>query len=383
MVWIATAVIGSAVIGGISSYNASKQAGKSADKIAATGDAANQLGRDQFDWFKGEYARTAPARDKQEATANRTAESQIAGMDFATSEAKALSDRNKTVFQPLEDKIVSGAQTYDTPERRAQAASEASADVTASFDRAQQGATRALMRTGASPTGAVNAALVQDAALAKAKATAGATTMATRNVEQQGYARMQDAAAIGKGIIGNQGTQQQIATNTGTAAVSAGAAGLAASTSGAGLMQTGFAGAANGLTSAGNLYGQAQKVQQYADTQQQSALTQFGQAAGYFAASDENIKIETGKPADTAKALSQVVATPVEDGWQYDPAKGGPDDGGQPHTGPMAQQVRAKMGSKVAPDGKVIDLVSMNGKLMASMQELAKKVSRLEKRVAA
>ena len=36
-----------------------KRAANSANQIAATGDEANQLARDQFDWFKAEYDKTA------------------------------------------------------------------------------------------------------------------------------------------------------------------------------------------------------------------------------------------------------------------------------------------------------------------------------------
>lgn len=100
--------------------------------------------------------------------------------------------------------------------------------------------------------------------------------------------------------------------------------------------------------------------------------------------SDENIKTNTGKPADTKKALAEVDATQVDDGWSYDESKGAPPgSGGVERTGPMAQEVRKTMGDKVAPGGKQIDLVSMNGKLMASMQELSKRVKKIEKRVAA
>lgn len=339
----------------------------------------SKLGADQFAWFTKEYERTAPERAAVTARDNAVADAQIGGMNFATAEAKALAERNKTVFQPLEDKIVAGSQAYDTPERRAQAAAEASADVTASFDRAQQGATRALMRTGASPTGAVNAALVQDAALAKAKATAGATTMATRNVEQQGYARMQDAAALGKGIVGSQGTQQQIATQSGGAAVGAGAGALAATQTGANLMQTGFQGAIQAQGQAGQLYGQAAGVQSQARGQDMNLL---GSAFGSFMKSDEKIKSGTGDVTDGQAELAQVNATPVEKDWTYDPAKGGPDDGGQPHTGPMAQQVRAKMGDAAAPGGEVIDMRVMGGKIMAATQALSRDVATLKKQVA-
>jgi hypothetical protein len=44
----------------------------------------------------------------------------------------------------------------------------------------------------------------------------------------------------------------------------------------------------------------------------------------------------------------------------------------------MAQNVRKVMGDKAAPRGEILDFVEINGKLMASMQELGKRVEKLE-----
>lgn len=347
--------------------------------INASAVESSKLGKEEFDWFTKEYDRTAPDRAAAVARDTAVSNAQVEGMNFATSEAKALSDRNKTVFQPLEDKLVSGAQSFDTPDRRAQASDEASADVEAAFGRAQAGNTRAIMRMGGTVGGAGSQALMQEAALAKAKAVSGATSAATRNVEQQGYARMMDAAGLGKGIISNQGTQQQIATSAGGAAVASGGAALGAAQSGAGLMQTGFAGAMQGQAQAGQLYGQAAQIDA---TSRGQDLALLGSAFGSFMKSDENVKSGTGNVTDGREELAQVNATPVEKDWTYDPAKGGPDDGGQPHTGPMAQQVRAKMGSKAAPGGEVIDMREVGGKLMAATQALSKDVAMLKTQVA-
>jgi len=65
--------------------------------------------------------------------------------------------------------------------------------------------------------------------------------------------------------------------------------------------------------------------------------------------------------------------------WNYQAGKG--DD--QEHSGPMAQEVRKNLGEEVAPKGKMIDLQSMNGALMASIQHLGEKVEGLFKRDAA
>jgi hypothetical protein len=98
-----------------------------------------------------------------------------------------------------------------------------------------------------------------------------------------------------------------------------------------------------------------------------------------FGLSDKNKKKSTGQPADTAKALEEVMSVPVEEGWEYDESKGAPaGSGGKKHTGPMAQNVRKVMGDKAAPRGEILDFVEINGKLMASMQELGKRVQKLE-----
>jgi hypothetical protein len=51
------------------------------------------------------------------------------------------------------------------------------------------------------------------------------------------------------------------------------------------------------------------------------------------------------------------------------------------NTGPMAQDVNAAMGEEAAPGGTEINLISMNGKAMAAIQSLDKKITGLAKLV--
>lgn len=60
--------------------------------------------------------------------------------------------------------------------------------------------------------------------------------------------------------------------------------------------------------------------------------------------------------------------------WMYKLGKGDR----KPHSGPMAQDVRRNIGEEAAPDGKVIDLQSMNGALMASIQYLGDEFDKLK-----
>lgn len=336
-------------------------------------------GKDALDWFKGVYADQAPQRNAAAALDQQVGQQQLASMQFATDQAQKAATRNETVVQPMEDKIFADAQGYDTPERRAAAGAEAQASVEGNFGRAQEGVTREIMRRGGTMGDASSSALMQDAALEKAKAITGATAGATRNVEAQGHARMMDAAGLGHGVVGNQATQQQVATNAGTAATGAAGAGLAATMSGNSTMGQGFTTALQGYGQMGNLFGQAAGVQSQTRGQDLNFYSKAMESATkVYGMSSKKLKKNTGKTADGGAALDQIDALDVKDGWQYDPAKGGPDDGGVPHTGPMAEDVQATMGNKMAPGGKMIDLVGMSGKLIASMQELSKRVKKLE-----
>ena len=338
-----------------------------------------QLSQDAFNWFKTEYERTAPQRDRAAARDDEIAGANLEGMNFATQQAKDLALRNKTVFQPVEDRIVSDSMGFDTPARRAQAVAEATADVEGAAGRAQQANNRAMMRAGVTLDSPAAAALMQDASLAKAKMVAGSTGAATRNVEQQGWARINDAAALGKGTVGNQATQQQIATNAGTAGVNAGTAAVNATQAGTGIMQTGFNTAQHGLSTAGQLFGQAGQLTSATRGQDLGFLNN---AFSAYMKSSKKVKKNTAKMADGQEAVDAVMATPVKDGWEYDPAKGGPDDGGQKHTGPMAEDVRATMGEATAPGGEFIDMRKMGGTMLAAIQSVVKDVAELRDQMA-
>jgi hypothetical protein len=338
-----------------------------------------------LNWYRQTYADQAPARQQAADQATQVSNAQLKGMDTATQQAQDYADYNKSTFRPLEQGLVSDAEAYDTPQRRMQAAAEAAAGVDSAYSGVQQATERSLGRSGIAPGSTKSMSLMQDASLAQAAAHAGAATTAERNVEQQGVARRMDAASLGRGLPSSQATQQQIATTTGNSSASNAGNALAATTSGNGLMTTGFNTAISGNQSAGNLYNMAGQLDNNASGGLMSGIAGLGSAAGSLGwkpFSDKNLKKNTGRMASTAKALDEVEKTPVEDGWQYDPTKGGPDDGGAKHVGPMAQTVRKTMGEDAAPGGKRIDLVNMNGRMMAAVQELSKKVKQLERKAA-
>lgn len=344
------------------------------------------LSREALDWFKEEYANTADDRADATRRQNEISDEQLESMRTQNRIANDYDQYNRTTFRPLEQRIVQEAQNYDTPERRDQAAAEARAGVQMAADRSQDALTRSLRRSGVNPSSMQSVTMRQMAGLETAKATAGAETTARRNVETMGAARMADAANMGRGLP----SAQTAALQTGTAAgmASSGAAGqaLGSSQSGAGLMATGFGQAGQFSNNAGGIYGQIGRNAAMADSSQAqttgAALGALGTVAGALIMSDEDKKEGTGKKADTARMLAEVEGTQVDEGWTYNPAAGAPDDGGVPHDGPMAQEVKRTMGEEVAPGGTVIDMASMNGKLMGAVQEISKVQKRTDKRLA-
>ena len=276
-----------------------------------------ELGKEQLQWFKDEYAATAADRTAAQKRANEISDFQMGQMRDADARADELYAFDKQYTRPIQERMATEALNYDTPERR--------------------------------------------------------------QVEATGYARMADASNIGTGIAQRATQQTGIAAGAGQGAIGASTAALGARTSGLGGMQSAYQSAGNMMAQSGNLYGQNAQIANQASASHANTLAGLGSAAMMaFAISDKNKKKGTGKKADGGKALEQIERVPVHEGWEYDPAKGGPDDGGQPHTGPMAQDVAAVMGQQAAPGGKAIDLVTMSGMTMAAVQELSKRVKRLE-----
>jgi len=348
------------------------------------------LGNRAFDWYAQEYARTAPQRDQAVADASAVTKAQLESMGLQNEIARDYNEYNKNTFRPLEASMIEAAKGYDTPERRAQAAAEAVAGVNSQVAAQREATAMDLARSGVSPESAKSRSMMASGDINAARMSAGAAAGARRNVEATGHARMADAANLGRNLPSAQATAMQTGINAGNSAVNSSGVGVAAGQSGAGLMGAGFNTAMGGLGQMGGMFTNAAGIQsqtrgQNLDFQASMYSSTMNGMSSMFgsAMSDEKVKKGTGKKADTASMLEAVMNTPVDEGWSYDPKKGGPDDGGMPHDGPMAQDVNKHMGEKAAPGGKMIDLVTMNGVSMGAIQELGKRVKKLEQRKAA
>jgi hypothetical protein len=338
-----------------------------------------KLSKEAFDWFKQEYVRTTPQREAAEAVADQSAKANLDAQVKQNQIADEYNTYNKETYRPLEKRLVADAQSYDTPARQQQEADKAVADVNAQASSQREAAARDLASYGIAPDSGKSMSLLQSGDINTSRLAAAAATGARDRVQATGYARMADAANLGRNLPSSQATAVQTGIQAGNSAVGNQSAGLAATNSGAALMGQGFNTAIQGNQSAGNLYGQ----QLQADVTSRGQTLQFlGDLAG-GAKSKSSPKIKKNrKVIDPEASMEALRGVPMES-WEYDPKKGGPDDGGKPHQGPMADKVQKKMGDDVAPDGKLLDIASMLSVVANSVKNIDKRMSILENRKAA
>lgn len=363
--------------------------------VNAAAQANAEVAREALAWYKERDAREAPLRERAADTAMEVAGAQLEALRTNTDLANDYANYQRTTFRPLEQGIVADAQNYDTPEKRQAAADAAIADVNKGFASTNEAAMRRLAAEGIDPGSSRAIAAMGDRGVEQALGQAGAAYKARQGVELQGYARRMDAANLGRNLASNQATSAQVAIQAGNSAVNNANSPVQQSQNATSTYGQGFNTAIAGNNSSGSLYGQAASL----SGQDSGLWGALGGVAGQFAGSnagssliasafsDENLKTDI-EPVDEDEALEEVNSTPVST-WKYDPAaiakRGISPEEAPPgeHTGPMAQQVNEVMGEEAAPGGKKIDLVTMNGKTMAAVQALSKKVNQLAQMIGA
>ena len=198
---VAAAVMGgSAVLGAITSSDASDQAAQSAANATA---ASSQAAANQ----------NAIAQQQQS----------IANDQWA---------RYKTTYAPMEDTMAADAQNYATPEKYAAAAGEANATTTDQFNLAKQ---RLARTPGLDQSSAAYATNLANMDTSQAAAGAMAQNKARTGLRDAAWARQVDALSLGKGLSANATT------------------GLAQASSGYASTASQAAAAANAATAQGNV----------------------------------------------------------------------------------------------------------------------------------
>lgn len=334
------------------------------------------LSKEALDWYRQVYNDEAPMRQQAIDRANAVSDAQLDAMNTQTALAKDYADYNRQTFRPLEQRIVSDAQNYDSQERQDQAAGKAVADVQLAAAGARAAGSRELERMGLNPADGAYGAMQRSADIGTALGSVDAANKARLNVQNIGRAMRADAANMGRGLPSAQAAAVGTAITAGNSSVGNSQVPLAVAGQGAQMVGQGFNTAIAGQQASGNLYGQIANIQQKADDSSSiwGALGQVGGAA-LMKYSDKTAKEDIEALPEEA-ALSLARRIPAKS-WKYKKGTAG-DDGGQPHIGPMAQDVHAALGDAAAPGGRMVNQDSVADVALAAVQALDKKVARLE-----
>lgn len=227
--------------------------------------------QEQLNWAKQVYAQEAPQREAAAALAGQVSQAQLDQMRQQTAiAAQAQQDYNE-IYRPIEQRLATEAENYDTPEKRAAASAEAVASVEKNLAQ-QRGATmREMERAGVDPSSGKAANMQASLDLNAAKLKAGAGNAASKAVETIGYARRMDAASLGRGIASSQGTNAGLASTLGSSAVGTANQGIAAAQSGNAGMQAAYGNAVQGYGAAANSFGNMASAQQQAAASRNSS----------------------------------------------------------------------------------------------------------------
>lgn len=225
--------------GMIAAAEASKEVGQMQKDVAME---YLNFSKEQYAAFKDDLKEIAAAQKKIMSDTAKRAE------EYATYE--------RETFRPLEKRLVSEAEDYNTAAKQEEMASQGMADVASAYQVQRQQALDTMAKYGINPNSARFAAINAQLGQGEAAARAGVATKSRIASEEMGRARLYDAAALGRGLASNATAAASTAASAGT---SAGGSYMApAEYMGKSYGQTGqmLGGASSSFGTAGNIYGQ-------------------------------------------------------------------------------------------------------------------------------
>lgn len=197
--------------GGGSAPDADPQVGAAALKQAETG-------QQWLDFAKTQFAESTVRQDKVDALTKEVTTQQLDDMRKASSRSDDQWSRYNNLFKPIEDRMVSDAANYDTPEAQAKAAAEAKADVMSNASQAQQQNQRQMASMGIDPRSGRFAGVDRGNDLSTALAAAGAQNGAREQVKATGMALREGVANFGKGATSTAAQQVGLGLQAGNSA---------------------------------------------------------------------------------------------------------------------------------------------------------------------
>lgn len=250
---VATAIVGSAVVGAVASNSASKKAASASNNATAAAsaaadrqaDLAERQYNDYLTYFQpkllSEMDRSGRIADAAEA---RTAQ-QFA---FDRDQSQRYADRYWGVQTPLEDRIIDRASEYDTDAFRESMVNRGLADYRIQSDLNDDIMRRGLQRRSVTMNSGQALAFENQNALRRASESAGMANMTRERAREIASAKLNEAAALGRGLPGFQSTSSQLSLGWNNAGVAAGQAGMNSVVAGSGANNAAY-------TTGSNLWG--------------------------------------------------------------------------------------------------------------------------------
>ena len=257
--------------GGVSAPAPDPQIGAAAMKNA-------ELGEDWLTFAREQFEVGNERQDDMDALTNKVIDQQLATQDQQNKWALEDRTRYKDVFQPLQDQFVNEAKNYDSPEKQAEAAATAKADVMKAADQQQQINQRTMASMGLNPASGRFQGQARADSLNTALSSAGAQNAARQTVRDKALALKADAINIGSGLPAQSAAAAGLGLNAGNSATGNSAQANANWRGNVGIMGQGYQGAMQGYANQGNmlnnLYGN--QVQQWQAQQQANATSAAG-----------------------------------------------------------------------------------------------------------
>jgi hypothetical protein len=236
-----------------------------------------QLGRDWLGFAREQFAQGNVRQEQLDDLTAAVQRQQMAAQDENMANARQDRARYQTVFQPMQDEFIQTAKNYDSPERQAQVAAEAQADVQRAAA-TQRGTTgRQMAAMGLNPTSGRYAGVTAAQDTATALASAGAANNARQQVRDRGLQLRADAINMGSGLPSSTASSYGIGLNAGNSATGNAMQANSNWRSNVGIMGQGFSGAMQGLQGgAGVLNNQYSTQGSIWSAQQQAAAANSG-----------------------------------------------------------------------------------------------------------
>ena len=171
-----------------------------------------QIGREQLDFAKQQYAEMAPL-------ARQVAAQQMAAQQQQMRQGQDYYDYQQKTFRPLEQGLVRDAERFNTDDYRETLARDASAAAGRAFGITQAASQRSQASMGVNPASGRAMSMANQSNLGLAANRANAMTGARNQAEQIGFARRLDVTGLGRNLAGASTAAYQGANAAGSAGI--------------------------------------------------------------------------------------------------------------------------------------------------------------------